>query len=110
MQGEVSNATACSHYSNRGYPTAGTGNCSPYVDRYDWKFGGTSSIANNNDERRDHFTLSLGMTLMFQPVGIMPCQLSLTALRRRALPITLTDDRDIAAAAMIGDNSNPVNG
>ena len=39
---------------------------SPYVDfRYDWKFGGTSSIANNNDERRDHFTLSLGVALMF---------------------------------------------
>lgn len=80
------------------------------MGRYDWKFGGPSSIANNNDERRDHFTLSLGVTLMFQPVDIMPCQLSWTALRRRALPITLTDDRDIAAAAMIGDNSNPVNG
>ncbi len=81
-----------------------------WISADDWKFGGTSSIANNNDERRDHFAPSLGVALMvFLAPWVMPCHLSLTALRRRALPITPTDDRDIAAAAAgtIGDNSNP---
>ncbi len=35
---------------------------------------------------------------------------SFTARKRSALPITLTEESDIAAAAMIGDNSNPKKG
>ena len=35
---------------------------------------------------------------------------SLITLSRKALVITLTEDNDIAAAAMIGDNRMPVNG
>jgi hypothetical protein len=36
--------------------------------------------------------------------------LSFNTRKRRALLITLTDDNDIAAAAMIGDSNSPVNG
>lgn len=35
---------------------------------------------------------------------------SFCARSLKALPITLTEDRDIAAAAMIGESSNPKNG
>lgn len=37
-------------------------------------------------------------------------QSTFTARRRSALPMTLTDDRAIAAAATTGDNNNPKNG
>lgn len=38
----------------------------PYLDlRYDRKFGGTARVASSNDERRDSYTVSLGLRLMF---------------------------------------------
>ena len=44
------------------------------------------------------------------PQSLTPLYLSATIRSRRALAITLTEDSDIAAAAMIGDNSIPVKG
>lgn len=52
-----------------------------------------------------HGRQSIGTSLACQSADF-----SFTSLRRSALAITLTEERDIAAAAMIGDSSMPVKG
>jgi hypothetical protein len=44
------------------------------------------------------------------PLATAPTHSTLTARSRSALPMTLTDDRAMAAAATTGDNSMPENG
>ena len=40
----------------------------------------------------------------------LPCAYSFTVLRRAALPMTLTEDKAMAAAAMMGESRMPKNG